>query len=250
MKVSYSALTYSSALTVSGELRMTLSFLSTRLPPCAHSAQCSQVLASPEAWPSAKPDGVLFFFSALQSSRKRRGVLREFLEARLLHRGDAVVHQAAGGRDRNADPFVAGLAVGLGGRRPAAVLLAEVIGDIGQVDALRREQVRQRIEAPHHVEALAGVGDDRGLRLDVLERFVRDDDVDAGRLLEGVDHLHEGLVFGLHEAAPAHQVDLRAFLGLPRARPAPRPWPSRAGPGRSARWQRRPRCRLASLHGV
>ncbi len=69
MKVSYSALTYSSAFTVSGELMMTLSFLSTRLPPCAHSAQCSQVLASPEAWPSAKPDGVLFFFSALHSSR-------------------------------------------------------------------------------------------------------------------------------------------------------------------------------------
>src|ERR1044071_9313100 len=70
MNVSYSALTYSSALTVSGELMMTLSFLSTRLPPCDHSAQCSQVLASPDAWPSAKPDGVLFFFSALQSSRK------------------------------------------------------------------------------------------------------------------------------------------------------------------------------------
>src|ERR1044072_9509663 len=70
MKFSYSALTYSSAFTVSGELMTTLSLLSTRLPPCAHSAQCSQVLASPEAWPSAKPAGVLFFFSALTSSRK------------------------------------------------------------------------------------------------------------------------------------------------------------------------------------
>src|SRR5687767_4812249 len=69
MKLSYSALTNSNALAVSGELMTTLSFLSTRLPPCDHNAQCSQVLASPEAWPSANPAGVLFFLSALTSSR-------------------------------------------------------------------------------------------------------------------------------------------------------------------------------------
>src|SRR5688572_13541702 len=70
MKFSYSALTNSSDLAVSGELMMTLSSLSTNWPPCDHSAQCSQVLASPEAWPSAKPAGVLFFFNAFTSSRK------------------------------------------------------------------------------------------------------------------------------------------------------------------------------------
>src|SRR3978361_162667 len=70
MNVSDSAFAYSSAFTVSGELMMTLSLLSTVKAPCAHKIQCSQALASPEAWPRGNPAGVLFFFSALHSSRK------------------------------------------------------------------------------------------------------------------------------------------------------------------------------------
>src|SRR5580704_10001595 len=66
---SESCLAYSSAFAVSGELRITLSSLSTRLPPCAHRHQCTQALPSPDAWPSAKPPGVLFFFVALAYSR-------------------------------------------------------------------------------------------------------------------------------------------------------------------------------------
>src|SRR5215469_16118485 len=66
----YSALAYSSALAVSGELMITLSPLSTVLPPCDHRHQCTQVLPSPEACPSAKPPGVLFFFMAFAYSRK------------------------------------------------------------------------------------------------------------------------------------------------------------------------------------
>src|SRR5437588_3897619 len=70
MNVSDSALQYSSALAVSGELMMILSSLSTSHALWPHSTQCSQPLPSPSAWPSAKPAGVLFFFNALQSSRK------------------------------------------------------------------------------------------------------------------------------------------------------------------------------------
>src|SRR5713226_4520913 len=70
MKVADSCLTYSSDFTVSGELMMTLSSLSTGHALWPPRIQCTQALASPEAWPSAKPEGVLFFFSALQSSRK------------------------------------------------------------------------------------------------------------------------------------------------------------------------------------
>src|SRR5205085_8485051 len=70
MKVSESALTYSNAFAVSGELMMTLSSLSTVQPLWPQSIQCSQPLASPEAWPSAKPAGVLLAFSALHISRK------------------------------------------------------------------------------------------------------------------------------------------------------------------------------------
>src|SRR5580704_854335 len=67
---SESCLAYSSAFAVSGELRITLSSLSTKLPPCAHRHQWIQALPSPEAWPSANPPGVLFFFIALAYSRK------------------------------------------------------------------------------------------------------------------------------------------------------------------------------------
>src|SRR5882757_1958920 len=70
MKVSDSALQYSSAFAVSGELMMTLSSLSTVQALWPQRIQCSHPLASPVAWPSAKPAGVLFAFSAFDISRK------------------------------------------------------------------------------------------------------------------------------------------------------------------------------------
>src|SRR5580700_11474001 len=70
MKVSDSALQYSSAFTVSGELMTTLSSLSTVQALWPHSTQCSHPLASPVACPSAKPAGVLLALSALHISRK------------------------------------------------------------------------------------------------------------------------------------------------------------------------------------
>src|SRR5215469_5751779 len=76
--LSESCLAYSSALAVSGELRITLSSLSTRLPPCAHRHQCTQALPSPAAWPSAKPPGVLFFLVALAYSRNASVVSGNF----------------------------------------------------------------------------------------------------------------------------------------------------------------------------
>ena len=65
--------------------------------------------------------------------------------------------------------------------------------------------MRQRIKAPDHVQPLPGIGRDRGFGLNILVGFVGDVDVDAGRLLEGIDDLHEGDVFGLDEALPAQQ---------------------------------------------
>src|SRR6266849_11166127 len=78
MKFSESCLAYSSALTVSGELMTTLSFLSTTLPPCAHRHQCTQQLASPVAWPSAMPPGVLLRLVALAYSRNSAVVAGNF----------------------------------------------------------------------------------------------------------------------------------------------------------------------------
>src|SRR5689334_9144339 len=68
----------SSAFTVSGELRITLSFLSTRLPPCAHRHQYTQALPSPVAWPSAMPPGVLLRLVALAYSRNSSVVAGNF----------------------------------------------------------------------------------------------------------------------------------------------------------------------------
>src|SRR5262245_63526652 len=76
--LSESCLAYSSALAVSGELRITLSFLSTRLPPNDHRHQCTQVLPSPVAWPSAMPPGVLLRFVALAYSRNSSVVAGNF----------------------------------------------------------------------------------------------------------------------------------------------------------------------------
>src|ERR1700752_1731704 len=76
--LSESCLAYSSALAVSGELRMTLSFLSTRLPPNAHRHQCTQALPSPVAGPSAIPPGVLLRLVALTYSRNSSVVAGNF----------------------------------------------------------------------------------------------------------------------------------------------------------------------------
>src|ERR1700751_508797 len=76
--LSESCLAYSSALTVSGELRITLSFLSTRLPPCAHRHQYTQELPSPVASQSALPPGLLLRLVALAYSRNSSVVAGNF----------------------------------------------------------------------------------------------------------------------------------------------------------------------------
>src|SRR5262245_13936662 len=69
MKVWYSSLAYSSPLIVSGLSIVTFPDLSTSWPPNAHTSQWHQVLASPVAWPSAKPVGVPLSFSAFDIFR-------------------------------------------------------------------------------------------------------------------------------------------------------------------------------------
>ena len=75
----------SSALTVSGRLlRITLSFLSTRLPPCTTSAQCAQALPSPVSVGRApcRPASILLQVAFILQELVRRP--RKLLEARLL----------------------------------------------------------------------------------------------------------------------------------------------------------------------
>src|SRR5262245_26288066 len=70
MKVEYISFEYSSAFSVSGLSIVTLPDLSTIFPPKAQTSQWHQVLASPVAWPSAKPPGVPLACSAFSIFRK------------------------------------------------------------------------------------------------------------------------------------------------------------------------------------
>ncbi len=112
------------------------------------------------------------------------------------------------------DPLALALAGGLGRGNPAAILLAEVVGDVADLEALVGEEVRQRVQAPHHVRALPGVGGHGRLGLDVVEGFVGDVHLHAGGLGEGLDDLQELRVLGFHEALPAQHVDRGVRLGL------------------------------------
>ncbi len=165
---------------------------------------------------------------------------REFREARLVRRLDAVIHHVAAVADRNTDPLATALAVLLGGGHPAAIFLAEIVGDIADVHALLREEMRQRIEAPEDVLAGAGIGRDGRLGLHVFVGFARDGDLHARRLGEGVDQGDEGVVLGLHEILPAQHRQFRAAFRLPRSRLSPglRPFDEAGAgqcPGRSKR---------------
>ncbi len=143
------------------------------------------------------------------------GGVGKFGEARLLQRRDAIVRQVAAVADRDRDPLVAALAVLDRARYPAVVLLAEVFGDVADIEALLRKEVGQRIEPPEQVRAGAGIGGDRRLRLHVLVGFAGDIDLHAGGLGEGVDQLHERVVLALHEVFPAQHRELRAGFRLP-----------------------------------
>src|SRR5215211_2631617 len=122
---------------------ITLSFLSTRLPPKAHRHQCTQELPSPEAWPRAKAAWRAVPFRGLRHLEKLVGRTREFRETGFRQSHDPIVHHVADEADRNRDPFAAALAVNLRALDPTAVFLAEVFGDIRDIDAFVRKVMRQ-----------------------------------------------------------------------------------------------------------
>ena len=97
---------------------------------------------------------------------------------------------------------------------PAAVFLAEVLGDIGHVEQLVGIEVRVVVGRQDHVRPGAGVGGDSSLRAHVFPAFVVDADFDAGLLGELLDVGHVGIDVALHEAAPAQHAQLGALLRL------------------------------------
>ena len=99
-------------------------------------------------------------------------------------------------------------------RIPAAVLLAEVLADIGDVDQLFGIEVGVVVGRQDDVRTGAGVGRDRRLRAHVLPALVVDAHLDAGLVGERLDVDHVLVDVALHEAAPAQHAQLRALLRL------------------------------------
>ena len=141
---------------------------------------------------------------------------RELVEARFLDPGFAIDRRAAGAAHRDRDPGIGLvlLAVFLGDRVPAAILLAEVLGDRSQVDQLVGEDVRIVGPADDDVGAGAGVGSDGGLRTQILPACVVDADLDAGRLGEGLGVLVEDGLVGIDELGRAQHAQRRALLDI------------------------------------
>ena len=168
---------------------------------------------------------------------------RERLEARLVHRADAIVQRAAGGAVRQRDPAVALLAVFQRDLVPAAIFCAEILGDFGHVDQLFAELERIVERAEDDVRPGAGVGGDRGLRADVVPALGIDADLHAGRLAEGFGVLDERVVLGLDELLPAQHAQARA--GFRR-----RALPGDIGGPRRARQQAKPRRGSTNLQNI
>ena len=153
------------------------------------------------------------------------GVVREAVEARVLHRLDPVVDVVAADTQRQRHPAAVPVAVARRRVVPAAVLLTQVIGHVGHVQQLLGQQVGDCLGAPDHVRPGAAEGGGRGLGLDVVDELLVQADLDAGRRGEGGDVLVELDVLGLDEAVPAQHAQRSTVLRLEGAvgRPGPGP---------------------------
>jgi hypothetical protein len=126
-------------------------------------------------------------------------VFRHLVEADRLQDRLAVDQRTRGRAERQSDPGVALvlLAVALRQRQPAAVPLADIVGDVGQLDQLVDIDVRRIGEADDNIGAGTGIRGHRGLLVDVLPADEVDLDLDPGLLGEfgriGAEHILVGL---------------------------------------------------------
>ncbi len=151
----------------------------------------------------------------LEQGQECRRVLGEGIETRRLDLALAVDQHRTGGAEADTDPLLAvGAQIGLAGRVPAAVLLAQVVGQVGDVEQLLRVEVGVVVGRQDDVRAGAGVGRDGRLRAHVFPALVVDTHLDAGLVGELLDVDHVGVDVALHEAAPAQHAQLGALLGL------------------------------------
>ena len=125
-------------------------------------------------------------------------IVGNLVKACRLHDRFAIHQRAAGGAERQSDPRVAlvALAVFLGEKHPAAIALAEIVGDVGQFDQLVGIDMRRIAEADDDIGTGAAVRRHRGLLVDVFPSDEVDLDLDAHLLGEfrgvGPEHVFVG----------------------------------------------------------
>ena len=202
---------------VSGLLIDDLAVLVDHSPPWLHSSQLRKLLPSPTALPSAKPRRLLpFALSAWQTSRKPSmsfGNLSKPAAFSMLTRDRPM--RVADAAQRQADPLLAvlALAVVLADGYQPPYLLAEIVGDVGEVDQLVGIEVRVVGPAEDDVGAGADVGRHGGLRPDVFPAFLVDPHLDAGLLGELLALLaRQTSSSPCDEARPAQHAQLGALL--------------------------------------
>src|SRR5262249_10160809 len=89
-----------------------------------------------------------------------------------------------------------------GTRRPAAVFVTEIVGNVGHIEALVRKQVWQRKDAPKQVGASAGIDCNHRFGLDVVVGLAQDSNLDAGGFGERIHDRRERVVFRWHKSFP------------------------------------------------
>ena len=223
----------------------TLFSSSTMRPPKPHRIVCVQPLPSPTAWPSAMPSGWPVALQLLGAFEDLLRVGGEFLEARLVDPGLAIDHARAGGAERQADPLAVAHAVFLRRVVPAAIFVAEIVGEVGQRHELVGILVRVVVPAENDVGAGADIRGDRRLRPDVLPGFRLELHRDAGRLGEFLRVGEPLVLVALHELVPAQHAQARAVFRREGRAPCLAPAPARRAAARRRR-RRSPARRLCA----
>ncbi|GCC47371.1 hypothetical protein chiPu_0031508, partial [Chiloscyllium punctatum] len=132
----------------------------------------------------------------------------------------AIDQRTARGAERQADPALRlrAHAIAFCERKPAAVTLVEIIGDVGQFDQLVDIDVRRIAEADDDIGTGAGVRGHRSLLVDVLPADEVDLDLDAGLVGELLGVGAEHVLVGLNEAHRPQHAQGRAVLDRQRRR--------------------------------
>ena len=171
------------------------------------------VVAVADAVAMREAGGMADLLQRLAEFEEARRVLREFGEAGFLDPAVAIDDGVADGRQRQADELAVARGVALRAVIPAAILVAEIVAEVGDVEQLVGILVGVVEPDQHEVGAGADIGGDGGLRADVLPAFLVDANLHAGGVGEAL-----GVGEPLRPRRPARRATSAAAAASRRAR--------------------------------